>query len=358
MRRALALAQSAEGRTAPNPMVGCVIVRDDSVVAEGFHEGAGRPHAEAVALAKAGPAARGATAYVTLEPCAHYGRTPPCAQALINAGIAETIFAMADPNPAAAGGARALEAAGVRVRGGLLADEAARLNRAWLHVLREGRPRVIAKAALSLDGRIATVGGDSKWITGEEARADAHRLRAACDAIAVGAGTVIADDPALTARIGDETRQPLRVIFDGAGRTSPGAQVYDRSGRGALLLARRDLPMSRRRAFEAHGVDVALVDADPRGRIDITAALKSLSERNIMMLMVEGGGALLGAFHDADAIDELHLYFAPLLLGGGVSAFAGSGVQRVVDARRFDFARPAPIGRDFVVRGVRRRGTG
>jgi diaminohydroxyphosphoribosylaminopyrimidine deaminase/5-amino-6-(5-phosphoribosylamino)uracil reductase len=352
MRRALALAARGAGSVAPNPMVGCVLARDVEVIAEGYHRAAGQPHAEAEALAAAGDRARGATAYVTLEPCAHFGRTPPCADALIRVGIAEVVFAMGDPNPTAAGGAEKLRAAGIRVRFGLLDDEARHQNRGWLMGLRSRRPYVTAKAAISLDGRIATRNGDSKWITGELAREDAHRLRAEQDAIAVGAETVIADDPALTARNGADVRHPLRVVFDSGGRTSPGAHVFDRAGRSALLIATDALPLARRRAFEEVGVDVAIVGKDRRGRTDLDEALGAILARGVNRLMVEGGGALLGAFLDADLIDEVHLYVAPILIGGGRNAFEGDGFARISDAQRFRFSAPEQLGRDLIMRGA------
>lgn len=355
MRRALNLAARGAGSVAPNPMVGCVLAHDGDVIAEGFHRAAGQPHAEAEALAIAGENARGSVAYVTLEPCAHFGRTPPCADALIRAGVAEVVFAMADPNPTASGGEARLRAAGLRVRSGLLANEASHQNRGWLTGLRLKRPYVTAKAAISLDGRIATKGGDSKWITGDPARADAHRLRAEQDAIAVGAGTVIADDPALTARADGDVRHPLRVIFDSHGRTPPGAHVFDRAGRGALLIATDALPSHRRRALEEVGVDIAIVDKDGRGRVDPDAALGAVFTRGVNRLMVEGGGALLGAFLDADLIDEVQLYIAPILIGGGRNAFEGEGAAGIADAQGFSFSPPEPLGRDFVVRGVRTR---
>lgn len=355
MRRALALAARGAGSAAPNPMVGCVLVRGGEVVGEGFHRAAGGPHAEAEALAIAGENARGATAFVTLEPCAHFGRTPPCADALIRAGVAEVAFAMGDPNPTASGGAAKLRDAGMRVRSGLFDGDARHLNRGWLMGLRSSRPYVTAKAALSLDGRIATRDGDSRWITGEPAREDAHRLRAEQDAIAVGAGTAIADDPALTARNGTEVRHPLRIVFDSRGRTSPGAHAFDRNGRGAMLIATDGLPAARRSALEEVGVDVAIVETDRRGRPDLDAALSAIFARGVNRLMIEGGGALLGACLDADLIDELHLYFAPILVGGGRSAFDGDGVARIADARGFRFSAPEPLGRDFVLRGLRMR---
>ena len=355
MTRALELARHGEGLTAPNPMVGCVLAKNGGIVGEGWHKGAGLAHAEAEALAAAGGKARGAAAYVTLEPCKHFGRTPPCADALISAGVAEVVYALADPHDLAAGGATRLQAAGVKVRGGVMEAEARDLNRAWLHGLKTGRPYVIAKAAMTLDGRIATRSGDSKWISGEPAREKAHELRRAADAILAGAGTIIADDPALTARCGGEIRHPLRVVVDSKGRTSPGAKAYERGGRGALLAATTAAPADRLGRFREHGVETFTLPADDDARVDLEALLTALYARGVVTALVEGGGALLGALLDADLVDEVALFLAPMVLGGGVSAFDGAGPARLVDARAFEFFAPERLGRDLYIRGVRAR---
>lgn len=357
MARALDLARLGEGMTAPNPMVGCVIAKHDQIIGEGWHKGAGKPHAEAEALRDAGPKARGATAYVTLEPCKHFGRTPPCADALIRAGVAEVVYALADPNAVASGGATRLQAAGMKVRGGVLETQARELNRAWLHALAFKRPYVVAKAAMTLDGRIGTRLGESKWITGEAARAKGHELRRAADAILAGAGTIIADDPALTARNGVETRFPLRIVVDSGARTSPGAMVYDRSGKGAVLATTSAAPDERLRGFREHGVEILRFPADPTGRVDLAELMSALHARGIVSLLAEGGGALLGALLDADLIDEVALFYAPKILGGGKPAFDGEGAGRIRDVTRFEFRPPELLGEDFLVRGFRRRET-
>ena len=236
MRRALDLAERGRWTVSPNPLVGCVLVRDGEVVGEGWHERAGQAHAEVRALDQAGDRARGADVYVTLEPCAHQGRTGPCSAALLRAGVARVFVALADPNPLAAGGGEALRAAGIAVEVGLGQDEARRQNEVFLHALATGRPLVVVKAAVSLDGRIAAADGTSRWLTGEAARQRVHRLRAEVDAVVVGSGTVLADDPALTCRL-EGAPQPLRVVLDGRGRTPPDASLLDAAAPTLVLTA-------------------------------------------------------------------------------------------------------------------------
>lgn len=355
MQRALELARRAIGETAPNPMVGCVLMKaPDVVVGQGWHKGPGTDHAETMALKEAGDAARGATAFVTLEPCNHTGRTGPCVEALIKAGVAEVVYAAADPNPIAAGGGETLRAAGVKVRSGLCEEEAKDLNRAWLHALKHLRPYVVAKSAMSLDGRIATAAGESKWITSPESRAAGHKLRMQADAVLVGAATVTADDPALTARTETGTRAPLRVVLDSTGRTSTGAKIYERSGNGALLATTARASSDRISAYSEMGVETLILPADLSGRPEITELLGALYERDVLHLMIEGGGEVLGGFFDADLIDELHLFIAPKLIGGGKPAFGGDGVGALSDSSRFDLTQMEPLGPDQHWRGRRK----
>ncbi|MDP9433545.1 MAG: bifunctional diaminohydroxyphosphoribosylaminopyrimidine deaminase/5-amino-6-(5-phosphoribosylamino)uracil reductase RibD [Actinomycetota bacterium] len=318
MARAIDLARLGLGRTSPNPIVGAVILDADGAVAgEGFHAGPGGPHAEVEALWRAGERARRGTAVVTLEPCAHTGRTPPCTEALLTAGVTRVVYAVADPNPVAAGGGEALRAAGVHVRAGLLAAEAGRANEAWLHAVRTGRPFVIWKYAAGLDGRVAAVDGSSRWITGEAARADVHRLRAECDAVLVGSGTVLADDPQLTVRTpdGPASRQPLRVVLDSAGRTPAGARVRDGAAPTVILTA----------------ADVPAGD----GGLDLSAVLRLLHDRGVRSVLLEGGPTLAGSFLQEDLIDRVEGYVAPLLIGGGgLPALAGGGAATIADACR------------------------
>jgi diaminohydroxyphosphoribosylaminopyrimidine deaminase/5-amino-6-(5-phosphoribosylamino)uracil reductase len=306
MRRALELAVSPGVPLGPNPRVGCVLLGPDGTeVAEGFHRGAGTPHAEAAALAEAGDAARGATAVVTLEPCNHTGRTGPCAQALIDAGVARVVFAQPDPNPVAAGGAQALSNAGVEVEMGLLEREARAVNRAWTFALEHGRPFVTWKFATTLDGRSAAADGTSRWVSSRPARVDTHRLRAECDVMMVGAGTVAVDDPELTVR--DEyddplPHQPLRVV-----------------------VGERDLAADRR-IFNDRAETVQLRTHDP------AAVLADLFARGRRHVFLEGGPTLAAAFLTAGLIDEVVTYVAPMLLGAGTSAVGDLGIATIADA--------------------------
>ncbi len=356
MDRAIALALRGLGLVSPNPMVGCVIVRDgDEIIGEGWHQGPGTPHAEVSALEAAGDKARGATAYVTLEPCNHHGNTGPCAEVLIEAGVGEVIYALGDPNPLAAGGAERLRAAGIKVREGVGEDVARHVNRAWLHFITNKRPFVVGKTAMTMDGRIATAGGESQWITSEESRAAGHRLRFEAAAIIAGAGTIIADDPALTARTDRGTGTPLRIVLDSKARTSPGAKVYERSGKGALLATTDAAPAARLAAFKQMGVEVLVLPADDAGRPDLHALLGALHGRNIISVLVEGGGEVLGGFFDADLLDEIDIFIAPKLFGGGKPAFGGNGVDRLIEADRFSFQQIVSGGPDFRFKGVRRK---
>lgn len=325
MRRALALAALGPAH-GPNPRVGCVLLDPDGrTVAEGYHRGAGTPHAEAAALADArsrGVDPRGTTAVVTLEPCAHHGRTGPCADALIDAGVAAVHVAVGDPNPVATGGADRLRAAGIPVTVGLLADEGEELLRTWLHAVRTGRPYVTLKLATSLDGRVAAADGTSRWITGAQARAHAHTVRAQVDAIAVGSGTALTDDPSLTARRTDGglfDHQPLRVV-----------------------LGRRPVPDDAR--LRGPGGELLQLPGD-----DLDAALRALGDREVRHLLVEGGPTLATALLAADAVDELHAYVAPVLLGAGATAVGDLGVTTIGEAARFATEDVTRLGDDMLL---------
>jgi diaminohydroxyphosphoribosylaminopyrimidine deaminase/5-amino-6-(5-phosphoribosylamino)uracil reductase len=310
MTRALALAERGLFTTTPNPRVGCVIARDSLVLGEGWHERAGGAHAEVRALDDArahGNDVRGATAYVTLEPCNHQGRTPPCTSALLAAGIERVVAAMNDPDPKAGGGADCLRAAGVTVETGLLEDEARELNVGWLHRLRYGRPWIRVKVAASLDGRTALENGASQWITGEEARADGHRWRARACAILTGIGTVRQDDPRLTVRAIATPRQPLKVVVDRHGELPATARVLDG---GNVIVVTATQPIA---SFPENVQVITVPDRD--GRIDLPAMAKALGEREINELHVEAGAKLNGALLTAGIVDELLLYIAPCLLG-------------------------------------------
>ncbi len=352
MRRALDLAALGRGLVSPNPLVGAVIVRDGLVVGEGWHEGPGRPHAEVVALAAAGPAARGATLYCTLEPCDHVGRTPPCTGAIVDAGVAEAIVAAGDPNPLVDGrGFRHLREAGIHVETGILEAEARRLNAAFERHVVTGLPFVTLKAASSLDGKTAATDGSSKWITGPAAREDVQRLRAAADAVVVGSGTVVADDPALTVRDPAYRGRPvLRVVIDGSGRTPPDAQVLDRSAPTLIATTTR---ADRRTvdAWEARGADVVTFDTDETGGVSVPEVLAHLGKRDVQSVLVEGGGTLAWSFVREGAVDRVVMYVAPKLVGGlrAPGALMGEGFAPIDEALELRIVNVERIGDDLKV---------
>lgn len=311
MREALRLAERGLYTTTPNPRVGCVLVRDGIIVGRGWHERAGEPHAEVHALREAGDRAHGATAYVTLEPCAHHGRTPPCADALLAACVARVVAAIQDPNPLVAGqGLARLAAAGVAVESGVCAEEAARLNIGFLTRMQRGRPWVRTKIAASLDGRTALANGRSQWITGPEARADGHAWRARACAILTGAGTVLKDDPQLTVRDVSTPRQPLRVVVDGKLAVPPTARIL--GGNTVVVTASTDATLVDR--VRATGTEVVLLPGHA-GRVDLPALMKWLGQRAINEVHVEAGAGLNGALLTAGLVDELLIYMAPAVLG-------------------------------------------
>ena len=338
MAMALALAARGLGSTWPNPAVGCVLVRDGVVVGRGWTQPGGRPHAETEALARAGDRARGASAYVSLEPCSHHGRTAPCADALVAAGVARVVAAMEDPDPRVSGrGLARLAEAGIAVDTGVCAAEAAALNLGFLTRLRAGRPAVTLKVAASLDGRIATASGESRWITGPAARARAHRLRASHDAILVGSGTVLADDPELTCRLpGLAGRSPVRVVLDGRLRLPP---------EGRLARTARQVPVwcftvpgRDGSALRAAGVEVVEVAAGPDdGHPDVGAVLRALAERGITRVLAEGGAAVAAGLLRAGVVDRVAWFRAPLLVGGdGRAAIDALGLARLADAPAYE----------------------
>lgn len=357
MRRAVALAARGLGATAPNPVVGCVVLDAEGRVAgEGWHRRAGGPHAEVHALEAAGAAARGGTAVVTLEPCNHTGRTGPCALALIEAGVARVVYAVADPSPAAAGGAETLRAAGVDVEGGLLAPEAEAVNTAWLTSVRRGRPYVLWKYAATLDGRIAAADGSSRWISSPESRADVHRLRARADAVVVGSGTLLADDPHLAARGVEGAVQPLRVVVDTRARVRPGARVLDAAA-PTLVAVAKDLPEAATAHLAGTGAEVVRLpyaagpQQPPRG-LDVTALLAELHARGVRSVLLEGGPTLAGAFLAAGAVDTVVGYLAPALLGAGPHALGPAGISTLAQALRLDVTDVARLGPDLRVTAV------
>ena len=355
MARALELAARGLDTATPNPRVGCVLVKDGQVIGEGFHARAGLAHAEVNALVDAkarGHDPRGATAYVTLEPCNHEGRTPPCTEALIAAGIRRVIAAMADPNPKARRGADRLRAAGTAVEIGLMAREARELNTGFISRMTRGRPWVRLKVAASLDGRTALGTGESQWITGEAARADGHRFRARACAVMTGAGTVLADDPQLTVRDIPNARQPLRVVVDRHGETPATARVF--AGGHALVATAGPTPA----AWPPGVATIALPDAN--GRVDLAALLRELGAREMNEVHVEAGAGLNGALIMADLVDELLLYLAPCLIGDparGMAAFPG-GIARLADRTALAIHDVTRIGNDLRIIAQVARGDG
>lgn len=348
MQRALALAERGLYTTTPNPRVGCVIVKDDVVVGEGWHERAGEPHAEPHALRMAGEAARGATVYVTLEPCSHHGRTPPCADALIGAGVARVVAAMTDPNPEVSGrGLVRLAANGIAVEAGLCEDAARELNIGFVARMTRGRPWLRLKVAASLDGKTALNNGKSQWITGSAARADGHAWRACSCAVLTGIGTVRDDNPWLTVREVETPRQPLRVVIDSRLEIPLDAHVLT-GGRCLVFTATRD--PAKKAALHALGAEVVALP-DPHGRVDLGAVMAELGRRGINEVLAEAGMRLNGALIAADCADELLLYQAPMLLGDKARGVAElPELTELSGKRTLEFLDAARIGDDLRIR--------
>jgi diaminohydroxyphosphoribosylaminopyrimidine deaminase/5-amino-6-(5-phosphoribosylamino)uracil reductase len=349
MRRALELADRARGLTSPNPLVGAVIVAaDGDVVGEGFHRAAGSAHGEIEALDAAGDRARGATLYVTLEPCVHHGRTPPCAPRVIASGVVRVVVAAGDPNPRVAGrGIAEMQAAGLSVTTGVLEAEARAQNRAFNTAMRRGRPHVTLKGAITLDGHIADLDGTSQWITSEAARAHAHRLRSEMDAIVVGIQTVLRDDPQLTVRLDAPwPREPYRVVIDSGARTPIDARIVRGPTPARTIVAvGAEAPAARRAALNAVGVTV-IESAGGEGRVDLLGVLRWLAEREVRAVLVEGGGELHAGFLDVGLVDRVAIFVAPLVLGGRTApSLVGGAGRRLKDAVRlgaFDVTRLGP----------------
>jgi diaminohydroxyphosphoribosylaminopyrimidine deaminase/5-amino-6-(5-phosphoribosylamino)uracil reductase len=351
LERALGLAERGRGLTSPNPLVGAVVVAESRIRGEGFHEGPGRPHAEIVALEEAGDDARGATLYTTLEPCDHFGRTPPCTRAIARAGVARVVCAMPDPNPVVDGrGFAALEAAGIQVRTGLLAQEAKRLNEAYVKHVRTGLPFVTWKMAASLDGKVASRDGTSRWITGEAARADVHRLRAAADAILVGAGTALVDDPSLTVRDpAYRGRPPLRVLVDARGRVPETGDLFDAAA--PTMVATTGLaPRERTGAWRARGAEV--VEYEPEGGgVPLPQLLSDLGKRDVQSVLLEGGPTLAWSMVEDRVVDKVVVYLAPKLIGGqdAPGVLGGRGFAPIAQATQLRVASFDRVGEDLRV---------
>jgi diaminohydroxyphosphoribosylaminopyrimidine deaminase/5-amino-6-(5-phosphoribosylamino)uracil reductase len=357
MAYALSLAELALGYTSPNPAVGAVIERDGLVVGLGHTQQPGMEHAEIMALNQAGEMARGATMYVTLEPCCHHGRTPPCTEAIINAGISEVNIAVADPNPKVSGkGIACLNEAGIKTNIGVYEQKAREINEGYFKYIRTGIPFVIAKFAMSLDGKIATRTGDSKWITSEEARNYAHGQRHSVDAIMVGAETIVADDPQLTARgysgrCGRARLQPLRVIVDGKGRVPATARVFSEPGKTLVAVADGQLQREMLK-IKREGTEYIVLGSD-NGLIDIAELLKTLGQRQITTVMIEGGSRLLGYVFDHHLVDKVLAFVAPIIIGGeeAKTAVSGRGVENVADALQLKDIKIERFGNEFLISG-------
>lgn len=344
MRRALELAERGAGYVAPNPLVGAVVVEDNFVVGEGWHAEYGRDHAEVAALRAAGDRARGATLYVTLEPCNHTGKTPPCTKAILAAGISRVVFAVRDPNPTAMGGAETLREAGVTVEQGVLADEATELNQPFLFAARGAtRPWVTLKLALSIDGAVVDASRERGWLTGPDAQRAVHFMRARADAIGIGIGTALADDPLLTVRDAPAPRiAPVRVVFDRAARLPLDSQLVRGSGENPVIVLASGQSASRETALAAAGADVVRVG-------DIAQGLEALRERGIRHLLVEGGAVVASALMSAKLVDRLIIFQAPVILGrDAVNAFSGVAPQRAQSAPRLRVVSRQAFGNDLM----------
>ena len=359
MERAIALAREARGRTSPNPPVGAVVVRDGEIVGEGHTQPAGLSHAEIVALQEAGERARGATLYTTLEPCCHFGRTPPCTRAIIASGIREVRVAVVDPNPKVCGqGMAELEQAGI----GVAKEEsepARELYRGFAKHVLTGLPYVVAKFAMSLDGKIATRTGDSKWVTGREARSLVQELRRVSDAVMVGSNTVLADDPQLTARDGDGQPldvQPVRVVLDTRCRMTPDSRMLREPGL-TLVFVGEEVPIDATKKLSEAGAEVIPAGLGDDWRVDVGLALSELGRRGVVNLLVEGGGTVLGSLFDAGLVDEVRAFVAPVIIGGGEAAspVEGWGAESMARAWRLEGTVMEQVGGDWLISGYPQR---
>lgn len=357
MERALSLAKLALGQSSPNPAVGAVVVRGDEVVGQGYTQPPGSHHAEIQALNQAGGEVAGGVMYVTLEPCAHYGRTPPCTGAIISAGVSEVHMAMLDPNPVVAGrGHEELKKAGIKTSLGEHEAEAREVNEAYIKFITTGMPFVTAKFAMSLDGKIATKTGDSRWISGTESRKYVHFLRYTSDAIMAGVNTLLADNPHLTTRCsggkgGVARKQPLRVIVDGNGRTPLDSKIFNEPGKTVLVMGHKLRP-GEKAAFTDAGAEV-LEPPKEDIKVDLETLLRDLGKRDITSVMVEGGGILLGSLFDRGLVDKVIAFIAPIVIGGAEAKtpVAGGGVSKVTESFRLERVKVGKLGDDLVVSG-------
>ena len=354
LKECLRLAARARGHTSPNPMVGAVVVQDSKIVGRAYHQRAGAAHAEQQALTEAGSAARGATLYTNIEPCCHQGRTPPCVASILAAGIRRVVACIVDPDERVGGdGFRQLRESGVDVTSGLLAHRAARLNEGYLTLKTLGRPFVIGKAAVSLDGKLATRSRQSQWITGSAARRKVHRLRSRVDAVMVGSGTVLADDPRLTVRTVNGQQPRFRVVLDSRLRTPPDARLLTEDPGSVLIFASSAASQNRRLRLESAGAAVIPVPTVAAGNLDLEVVLDQLATRDVVYTLIEGGSQVLTAAFEVDIIDKLILFYAPLLIGGSKapSLWGGEGNEALSEAPRLQRVRRCKVGDDWMVEG-------
>ena len=352
MKRALRLAEAGRGRTSPNPVVGAVLVKRGEVVGEGYHAKIGEAHAEIVALRRAGEKARGAVLYLNLEPCTHYGKTPPCVPQVIKAGLKRAVIGMEDPNPLVNGkGIELLRKSGLDVKLGVLGKECQRLNEAFCKYIVKREPFVVLKVAATLDGKIATRNGDSKWISGEAARRFVHRLRDQVDGVLVGIGTVLKDDPLLTARM-KEGREPYRIVLDSRLKIPEEAKVFEHSPSEVILATTGAAPQGKIERLEKKGVRVLIADSK-KGRVDLKSCLSKLGEIGMMNLLVEGGSQVNGSFLDEGLIDKFLLFLSPKLIGDpqALGIFGGRGVSNLRETVALKDIRARKIGEDIFVEG-------
>lgn len=350
MQRALRLAKKGRGTTSPNPMVGCVLVKNGEIIGEGFHRKAGEAHAEIVALALTGQKARGADLYVTLEPCSHYGKTPPCVDAIIKAGVEKVVIAMQDPNPLVAGrGIKKLKEARIDVTVGVMEEEAEKLNEVFIKYITTKKPFVIGKIAQSLDGKIALSTGESKWITGEPARVKVHELRNWYDAVMVGIGTVLADDPFLTCRLPGGRKNLIRIIVDSTAKIPLDARVF-KGSEGRIIVATTDMADKKKiKTLRSKGVDVIETDTKD-GKVDLVQFSEILGDREITSVLVEGGPRLLTSLIRENLIDKLLIFLAPIFLGGsGLSSVGDLFIGELKKAPRFKFQSVKQVGNDLMI---------
>ena len=361
MKKALKLAAKGEGFTSPNPLVGAVVVKDNEIVGKGYHQYYGGPHAEVYALDEAGELAQGGTIYVTLEPCSHYGKTPPCSLKIINSGLNRVVAAMKDPNPEVAGkGFEMIRKEGIEVEVGLMADKAKKLNEVFLKYITSDYPFIILKSAQTIDGYLATSTGDSKWVTGEKARLYGHQLRHKVDGILVGINTVLSDDPSLTARPENlEGKDPLRIILDSKLKTPKDAQIINQKSEAKTIIVCGDKINNDKKKYfvKKENVELMILETKENGEIPLTKLLKKLHNRKISSILIEGGGKVNYSFLKENLIDKFYNFIAPKYFGGndGVAVFAGDGplkMEKALKIKDYEFEK---IGNDFLLKGYSKK---